>query len=88
MKQSFLSLAVALFIAVLAILSQTGCKENTIANTKLAPNIDNINTFDTSLNAITKTYFDDTIETGLTISGVNVNHALGVINADPFFRHY
>lgn len=85
MKQSFQSLAIALFIAILAVLSQTGCKENTIANSKLAPNIDNITTFGDTLKVITKTYFDDTIETGLTIGGIAVNQALGVINADPYF---
>lgn len=71
--------------AVLTILSQTGCKENTIANTRLAPDIDNINTFGDTLNAVTKTYFDDTLETSFTIGGIAINHALGTINADPYF---
>lgn len=73
------------FFAILTALSQTGCKENTVANTKLAPNIDNVNTFGDTLNAVTKTYFDDTLETSFTIGGIAVNHALGTINADPYF---
>ena len=64
-----------------------GCKEDTIINGNLVPAGDEINTnaFD-SVSILSKTYYDDTIATSLSVGGVSIYHALGNISsiADPY----
>lgn len=64
-----------------------GCKEDTIINGNLVPAGDEINT--EALDSATiysKTFFDDTIATSLSISGISIIHALGNVSAsaDPY----
>ena len=69
MKQSPRILPVLLCILI-ALVVHTGCRENTLINSKVSPTNNAIGVFDTSLACITHSYFDDTVNTSYHFSGV------------------
>ncbi|MGN6569556.1 MAG: hypothetical protein ACTHJ0_16475 [Flavipsychrobacter sp.] len=77
----------ALLIAGVTIFTQTGCKEHTLIDAKVAPNIDNIHVFQTdTFTILTNTVYDPEVITSTSISGLPVVHGVGTINADmPVF---
>ncbi|MEI8280059.1 MAG: hypothetical protein WCG87_09870, partial [Bacteroidota bacterium] len=83
MKHSTRSIVAFLLLIIIAAFTQTGCRENTIISAKAVPIIDNIHTFGDTPTLITKTFYNDTVLT--SGYGTYITHALGTINADPFF---
>lgn len=84
MDHRFISLRVIVIALVIAALTQTGCRENTLINSKIVPSGSSIGVYDTSLNLITHTKYDDTIVTSYNIGGLAIYQGVGII-ADPFF---
>lgn len=86
MKQQF-RLISAFIIAAVTIFSQTGCKEHTLIDAKVAPNIDNIHVFQTdTFTILTKSIFDGDVITSTSITGLPIYHGLGSINGtDAYF---
>lgn len=86
MKQQF-RLISAFIIAAITIFSQTGCKEHTLIDAKVAPKIDNIHVFQTdTFTVITKNVFDGDVVTSTSITGLPIYHGLGSINGtDAYF---
>ncbi|MCW3120519.1 MAG: hypothetical protein JWQ38_11 [Flavipsychrobacter sp.] len=80
----FFSLRVTLIAIIIAALAQSGCRENTLINSKVVPNNNTIGVYDTSLDCITHTYYDDTVITSLNIGGIPIYQGVGAI-IDPFF---
>ncbi len=78
------SLPVLLAVLCITVITQTGCRENTLINSKISPSDSEIGVYSTSLPCITHTYYDDTAVTGLYFAGFPVYQGVGVIN-DPFF---
>lgn len=78
--------AAALMVTVMAALSMSSCKEDTIIRSDAVPDVDNINTFQLPDTAtlITRTIYDDSIITGYK-NIATYYHALGSVNTDPFF---
>lgn len=70
----------AILLAVLA----TGCKENTLIDSRLSPTDNELGVFDTSLPVITHTYYDDTAITSYYVAGLNLFQGVGSVT-DPFF---
>ncbi len=83
MKYRF-RLPVILATAVVALLSQTGCKENTLINSQVSPSDNKLGVYDTSLSCITHTYYDDTAITSVHVSGLATYQGVGSME-DPFF---
>ena len=77
-----LLLVIQLF--ALAVLSQTGCKENTLINSKVSPSNNAVSVLSYSLPVITHTYEDDTTVTSTNLGGIPIYQAVGAIY-DPFF---
>ena len=75
--------AIILFISGL-VATQSGCKENTIINSRVSPSNNQVNVYSVSLPCITHTYFDDTTVTSTNIGGIQIYQAVGSIT-DPFF---
>ncbi len=84
MNHRSISLRVIFIFLFAAIITQTGCKENTLINSKVLPSNTKAGVFDTSLSCITHTYFDDTVVTSTNIGGLDIYQAVGNIT-DPFF---
>jgi len=82
--QSARSLAIYTSIIVIALLTQTGCKENTILNANVAPSVDNINAIQKELQVSCKTIYTDSIATSNSYSGISIIHGLGTVT-DPYF---
>lgn len=85
MKQSIRNLAIAIFFTGVALV-QTGCKEDTIIKANVAPNGDNIevNEVSDALPIISKTFYDDSVVTSLSLNNIRVIHGAGTV-VDPFF---
>lgn len=62
------------------------CKEDTILNSSLVPVDDTINTIivPDSITILSRTFFDDSLITSYTVSGLPVFHALGSSVNDPY----
>lgn len=71
-------------LVILAVISLSACRENTLIDSGISPTDNTIGIYDTSLDVMTRTYFDDTVLTGLYISGLSVTQAIGSFQ-DPFF---
>ncbi len=84
MKQHFLPRISIILITLLAAFAQTGCKENTLINSKLSPSNNAIVVKDTFLSCITHTFYDDSAVTSTDIGGLSVYQAVGSYT-DPFF---
>ena len=86
MKRSSLSL-LALTLIFLFSLTQIGCRENILVNAKLDPNHNSAGIYYDSFTILSKTVYDDSINTSYIPSGLNIYQAVGVINnnADPYF---
>lgn len=86
MKKSPIRLIIALLAAGTIAITQTGCNENTLIDSKVAPNLNNINvsSLDT-FTIIANTVYDDSVNTSLSITGLPIYHAIGTINADDYF---
>jgi hypothetical protein len=78
-----LPVLLAVFIAIVA-LTQSGCKENTLINSKVVPVDSVLGVYATELSCITHTYYDDTGVTGLYLQDVSVNQGVGSVS-DGFF---
>jgi hypothetical protein len=66
------------------ILCQTGCKENTLINSKVSPSNNAVNVLSYTLPVITHTYLDDSTVTSTNLGGIPIYQAIGAIS-DPFF---
>lgn len=73
-------LSVILFIAH----AQTGCRENTLINSKVSPAINTINLYSDSLPCLTSTYYDDSSITSTTLPGVPIYQGVGNLKDDFF----
>ncbi len=83
MKQS--SRLLPVFISILiALVIHTGCRENTIINSKVSPATNSVGVFDTNLSCITHTYFYDSIQTNANFGGIPIFQGVGTYT-DPFF---
>ncbi len=69
---------------VLFTLVNSGCKENIFINSQVSPADDSIGVYDTALDVITHTYYNDTVATSTQIGGFNVYQAIGAF-AHPYF---
>src|ERR1044072_6346595 len=78
------SFVIYLPVLLLALFTQTGCKENTILNANIAPAVDNINLIDTSLQVRCRTIISDSLITSNSYSGITIFHGLGTVT-DPYF---
>jgi hypothetical protein len=67
-----------------AVFMETGCRENTLINAKVAPANSEIGVWSTSLACITHTHYDDTVITSINIGGLSIYQGVGAIS-DPFF---
>ncbi len=83
MKYRF-RLPVIMATLMVVLLSQTGCKENTLINSQVSPSDNKLGVYDTSLSCITHTYYDDTAVTSVYISGLATYQGVGSM-VDPFF---
>jgi len=89
-RHSFKLIGAILVGAIAAIISQTGCRETTLIDSKVAPNLNSIDVYaiPDTFTIISKTVYDDSVVTSFNVSGLPINHALGTIGgtgADPFF---
>ena len=84
MKHSFPGLPAIILLILVAVLTQSGCKENTIINSKVSPSNNTIGVYDTTLRCITHTYYDDTVITSTNIGGIPIYQAIGAVT-DPYF---
>ncbi len=84
MDHRFISLRVIIVFIFIAAIAQTGCRENTLINSKVAPANNAVGVWDTALSCITHTYYDDTVITSTNIGGLSVFQGVGAIS-DPFF---
>ena len=73
-----------LFYVLIAIVINSGCKENTLINSKVSPSNNSAGVYDTFLSCITHTYYDDTVVTSAHYGGIPVYEGLGTYT-DPFF---
>jgi hypothetical protein len=73
-----------IFLSPLFLLAFYSCNEDTILNARAVPSLDTVYTIETTATVNSKSYLDDTIITSLTISGFDVNHAVGVLTADEY----
>lgn len=62
----------------------TGCRENTLINSKVSPAINTVNQYTDSIFCITKTYYDDTAITSTTLPSVPIYQGIGNLS-DAFF---
>ena len=88
MKRISASSITFLFIVFTALTASIGCNEDTILNADIVPAGDTVNSIilPDTLTIYTKTILDDSTVTGdsLYISGLSVNHALGVMTTDIY----
>jgi len=84
LKHSTLSLQAIILLSLAALFTQSGCKENTVINSRVSPSNNAIGVFSTSLPCITHTYYDDTVITSTNIGGIPIYQAVGNV-ADTFF---
>jgi hypothetical protein len=68
----------------IGLLTQTGCKENTLINAKVSPSNNAVNVFSYTLPVITHTYLDDSTVTSTDLGGIPIYQAIGAM-PDPFF---
>jgi hypothetical protein len=73
-----------IILVLFAGLLQTGCKENVLINSKIAPTINVLGVLDTFLPCITHTYYDDSAVTSVNIGGIPIYQGVGAFT-DPFF---
>lgn len=82
---SFITFSLFVFIAVTSLIS---CKEDTILNADIVPVGDTVHSIiiPDTLTIYTKTVLDDSAVTGdsIYVSGLTVNHALGVMSTDIY----
>jgi len=84
LNHHYISLRVIILFAFIVALTQTGCRENTLINSNVAPANNAVNVFSVSLPCITHTYYSDTVITSTNIGGLSITQGVGVIS-DPFF---
>jgi len=84
LKHRFLCLPAIILLLFTAILTQSGCKENIVINSKVSPSNNAIVVYDTILPVITHTYFDDSAVTSTSIGGIPIYQGVGAIT-DPYF---
>lgn len=88
MKHSVLTFITGIILSTWVFVSVSSCKEDTILNASLVPVGDTINTvvIPDTLTILSRTFFDDTLVTSLSISGIPIYHALGSLSAtaDPY----
>ncbi|MCD6010764.1 MAG: hypothetical protein K0Q79_626 [Flavipsychrobacter sp.] len=76
---------IAFFLVFLYIaLSQTGCRENTLINSKVSPAINAINVYSVSLPCLARTFYDDTSVTSTTLPGIPIYQGVGNLKDDFF----
>jgi hypothetical protein len=73
-----------IIVAFVSVLVQSGCRENTLINSKIIPAKNKIGVLDTSLQCLTHTYYDDSAITSVNIGGIPIYQGVGAIT-DPFF---
>ncbi len=73
-----------LLAAIIILFSQSGCKENVLFDAGISPSDNALGVYDTSLDIITHTFYEDTALTGLYTAGFPINHGIGNMS-DPFF---
>lgn len=92
MKQRFITLAASACAALLAALTMSSCKEDSIIKSSLTPAVDNIHTFGIgpdfnngtdTVTMLTGTDFQDSVITSARGNGFPIFHALGYMT-DPF----
>ena len=84
MNLRFNTVPVYLFVLLSLSLAQTGCKENTLINSKVSPSNNAIGVWDTSLPCITHSYYEDSTVTSTNIGVISIYQGVGTIT-DPFF---
>ena len=79
------SLRVIIVSLIFAVLTQSGCRENTIINSKVAPsnNLDSVYSY-TLPNIITHTYYSDAAITSTNIGGIPIYQGVGSMT-DSYF---
>jgi hypothetical protein len=85
LKYRIYSLPVIVALLFTAVLTQSGCHENTIINSKIAPsnNSDSVYSYTMPL-IITHTYLSDSTVTSTNIGGIPIYEGVGAIS-DPYF---
>jgi hypothetical protein len=85
LKHHFPKLAVSSF-AIISALFLGSCRENTLINAKLSPANNAIGVFGTTLSTVTRTFYNDSVQTSMNFdgTGIPVVQAVGKL-ADPFF---
>jgi hypothetical protein len=68
-----------LFCLALAAFTQTGCRENTLINSKVSPASNSVGVYEATLDCKTGTYYDDTI-----VTSANTIVGIGAMS-DPYF---
>ena len=69
---------------LMALLIQSGCKENTLIHSKVLPANDTAGLKTYTLSCVTHTYYDNAAITSTSIGGIPAYQGVGVFN-DPFF---
>jgi hypothetical protein len=87
LRQAPFRLIITLLTICVIAIAHTGCKENTIIDSKVAPNLNNISVVELpdTLTVLCKTVFDDSVITSLNVTGIPIYQALGYITNDPIF---
>ena len=86
MNNKICSLAAAALFSGAAFLGLSSCRENTILDASIIPAGDTVTVGSTdTITILTKTYFDDSLNTSEEFSGIPIYHALGAVTSDPYF---
>lgn len=84
MKHLFHKLPVLSFVVAAVLLGS--CRENTIINAKISPANNALGVFNTTLSCITRTIYNDTVQTSLNYDGIGITVAQAVGKlTDPYF---